>query len=145
MALDSGNTLKPFVGWLKDSPGGGWISWDLVYRLAWPNPLARIIVAVAALAWILWLTFRPGLDAARESFLVLAGVIVLSPTVYPWYVLWVLPFAAAYLSWPWLIFGALVVLSYLGQGGEMAGWVRWVQYGGLCLPVVVRSLWNARK
>jgi hypothetical protein len=144
-AFDSGETLKPLIGWLKELPGGGWISWDLIYRLAWPNPLARIIVAVAALAWILRLTFTPGLDAARESFLVLAGVIVLSPTVHPWYVLWVLPFAAAYLSWPWLIFGALVVLSYLARGGELAGWVRWVQYGGLCLPILVRWLWNKRK
>jgi len=144
-AVDSGDTLKPFIGWLKELPGAGWISWDLVYRLAWPDPLARVIVALAALIWIVHLTFRPGLDAARESFLVLAGLIVLSPTVHPWYVLWVLPFAAAYLSWPWLIFGALVVLTYLGQGGEVAGWVRWVEYGGLCLPMVVRSLWNRQK
>ena len=144
-ALDSGNTLKPLIDWLEDLPGAGWISWGLVYRLAWPNPLARIIVAAAALVWIARLTFRPGLDAARESFLVLAGLIVLSPTVYPWYVLWVLPFAAAYLSWAWMIFGALVVLSYLGQGGEVAWWVRGVEYGGLCLPMVVRSLWKMRK
>jgi hypothetical protein len=127
-ALHTGENLKPAIGWLQGILDLSWIPWDGVYRWAWPPYLARVVVGLALLVWVLRLTFKPGLDAARESFLVLAGLLVLSPTVHPWYVLWVLPFAATYLSWPWLAFAALVVLSYVGQGEALPWWVRWVEY-----------------
>lgn len=127
-ALHTGENLKPAIGWLQGIFDVSWIPWGGVYRWAWPPFLARVVVGLGLLAWVLRLTFKPGLDAARESFLVLAGLLVLSPTVYPWYVLWVLPFAATYLSWPWLAFAALVVLSYVGQGEALPWWVLWVEY-----------------
>lgn len=137
--LDTGERLKPVIAWAQQSTGATRVPWELVYGLAWPVYLARVGVALAASVWIVWLTFRPGLDAARESFLVLAGVLILSPTVHPWYVLWVLPFAAAYLSWPWLAFAGVVVLAYLGGGP--AFWVRgaeWATLGGVFVVGMVR-------
>lgn len=130
-AADSGHMLEPAIARLRQALGAEWAPWDVVYRWAWPDRLARLVVGLALAAWVLRLTFRPGLDAARESFLVLGGALVLSPTVHPWYVLWVLPFAAAYASWPWIAFAAVVFLTYAGGGSGPPAWVVWVEYGAL--------------
>jgi len=58
----------------------------------------------------------------------LAGVVLLLPTLHPWYVLWVLPFAAVYLSRGWLVFAALVPLSYLAGDGDVSMTLRLAQY-----------------
>jgi hypothetical protein len=108
--------------------GEGLIPWDFLYRHVWPDDVARILMLLAASAWVIWLTFRPSLDAARESYLVLAGAVLLSPTVHPWYVLWVLPFAAIYRAPGWLTFAALVPLSYLATSSSVPWPIRWVQY-----------------
>ena len=128
---DSGNMLRPAIAAIREALAAEWIPWDAVYRWIWPDRLARVLVALALVVWVLILTFRPWLTAARESFLAFAGAIVLSPTVHPWYVLWVLPFAAAYASWPWLAFGAAVFLAYVGGGSGPPAWVPWAEYGVL--------------
>jgi hypothetical protein len=126
--LDTGQSLKPWIAAAERSLGGGLVPWDRVYGWVWPGPLARLVVGAALLAWIVRLTFKRGLDPPREVFLVLAGAVLLSPTVHPWYVLWVLPFAAAYLSTPWLVFGMLVPLAYTAGAGDVAWPVRCVEY-----------------
>jgi len=50
---------------------------------------------------------------------VLGGAILLAPTLHPWYVLWVLPLAAAQAAGGWLLFGALVPLQYLAGEGDV--------------------------
>jgi hypothetical protein len=100
------------------------VVWDTLYRLVWPDELARALVAVAALGWAIAQSFRPRLDAAEEARLALGGAILLAPTLHPWYALWVLPLAAAHLAGGWLLFGALVPLQYLAGTGEVPWWIR---------------------
>ena len=60
-----------------------------------------------------------------------------TPTLYPWYVLWVLPLAAASASGGWILLAALVPLQYLAGVGE----VSW----GLRLAIVLPPLaWMIR-
>jgi len=101
-------------------------TWDALYRMVWPEELARVTVALAALFWAIVQSFRPRVDAASEARLALGGAILLAPTLHPWYVLWVIPLAAIQLSGGWLLFGALVPLQYLSGDGEVAWWIRWV-------------------
>ena len=98
--------------------------WEAAYRMAWPQELARATVAVAALVWAVAQSFRPRLDAAHEARLALGGAILLAPTLHPWYVLWVLPLAAAQVAGGWLLFGALVPLQYLSGAGEVPWSIR---------------------
>jgi hypothetical protein len=86
-------------------------------------------MALLALVWILRLAFRPGLHPAAEGLWVMGGVILLLPTVHPWYFLWVLPFAAALASPGWLLLGVTVSLAYAGAGENVAWWLRAVEYG----------------
>jgi len=144
-AADSGNGLEPVIARAREAISAEWMPWDTVYRWAWPDRLARLLVGLALAAWVLHLSFRPGLDAARESFLALACALVLSPTVHPWYVLWVLPFAAAYASWPWLAFAVTVVLVYAGGRSGLPSWVPWVEYGALVGLWVALALTRRRR
>ena len=57
----------------------------------------------------------PGPAAATGRLL--GTVLLLSATVYPWYVVWVLPWAALYRHTAWRALSALILLSYLAQRG----------------------------
>ena len=43
-------------------------------------------------------------------------LLAFSPTLHPWYALWILPFAAISLSRPWLLFTGTVASAYLAYG-----------------------------
>lgn len=123
--IDAAPHLKAAIAWAQArwgsaSPG----VWDVLYRMVWPQELARAAVAAVALAWAVGQSFRPGLDPAHETRLVLGGAILLAPTLHPWYVLWVLPFAAAQLAGGWLLFAALAPLQYVAGAGEVPWPVR---------------------
>jgi alpha-1,6-mannosyltransferase len=120
-ALDTGHTLVPLLG--------AFDAGDRLYRLVWPEPLARLVVLAALAGWIGWVASRRIVDPLREALLVLGALLLLAPTVHPWYALWILPFAAANLSAPWLVFAALVPLAYTGRGGDVSWLVRAVEYG----------------
>jgi hypothetical protein len=115
------------------------LPWDWLYRHVWPPYLARATAAALAFAWIAAVALRGRLDAARESLLVLGGVLLLSPTLHPWYVLWILPFAAALFSRGWLLLAALVPLAYLGGDGDVPRWARGVEF----IPAVSLMAWDA--
>jgi hypothetical protein len=135
--IDVGPALKEVVAAAQQRLGERTLPWDFFYRHVWPDDVARLIVGGMALVWLSYLTFNPGLNAARESFLALGGVLLLAPTLHPWYLLWVLPFAAAYVSWGWLLLGVLVPLAYLGGGGDVPWIVRALEY----LPPLIVTIW----
>jgi len=100
---------------------------------------ARLIMGFLVVAWAVFLAWGRRLAPARETLWVFGAVLLLSPTVHPWYVLWVLPFAAACLSPGWLLFGLLVPLAYVEVGGELPWAVKCVEY----LPPLALMVWGA--
>jgi hypothetical protein len=123
--VDAGPHLKVAVAWAQGRWGGGPSGiWDTLYRMAWPEELARVAVLALAFLWAAVQSGRPRLDAAHEARLVLGGAILLAPTLHPWYVLWVLPIAAVQAAGGWLLFGALVPLQYLGGAGDVPWTIR---------------------
>ncbi len=130
--------LKIGIAWAQARWGSAESSvWDTLYRMVWPDELARATVALAALGWAIAQSFRERLDAADEARLALGGAILLAPTLHPWYLLWVLPLAAAKLAGGWLLFGALVPLQYLSGTGD----VPWSVRMAILLPPL---LWMTR-
>jgi hypothetical protein len=123
--VDAAPHAKAAIASLQARWGGAETAlWDALYRWVWPGELARIAVLAAAIGWAVLQSFRPRLTAAHEARLVLGGALLLSPTLHPWYVLWVLPLAAAEAAGGWLLFGALVPLQYLAGAGDVPWWVR---------------------
>jgi len=119
--------------------GARWESASLVYR--WVEPWvrehlgaglgfeetrlrARILVGLAwvALAGAAVLRRR---DAWSGAGAILGALLVLSPTLHPWYVLWMLPFLARQpsLSWSWLAAGAALFYWPLSGWKSHGEWI----------------------
>lgn len=137
--LDATAALKAAVGRLQAERPGLPLPWEFLYRHLWPGDLARGIVFALALAWAGALSCRRGLDPVREALLALGGLLLLWPTLKPWYGLWVLPLAAACGSRGWLLLGALLPLSYLAGDGPVPWPLRLVEFG----PPLALMGWNA--
>jgi hypothetical protein len=93
---------------------------------------ARLALAIVGVIIVAACAFRVR-DVARFSYLVIGAAILLSPTVYPWYLVWIVPFLCVFPNRAWILFTGLVTISY---------WV-WVTYdatGAWVLPKGVLGL-----
>jgi len=78
--------------------------------------LARALTVGALSAWVFWLCRQPatdGRDLCRRCLWVVAVAFLLSPTQFPWYFFWVLPFLAIEPRASLLLLTALLPLYYL--------------------------------
>jgi alpha-1,6-mannosyltransferase len=85
---------------------------DLDIRI--PGQIARMALAGCAGAFALWIARKPienGSDLLRRLGLVTAAVVLLSPSQFPWYALWVLPFAV-FVPWSGLLLMTAVISIY---------------------------------
>jgi hypothetical protein len=78
--------------------------------LVQPRQVALAIVVTVALCAALrrW-------TVQRALFWTIGAALLVSPTLHPWYVVWILPFAILAGSRAWLLFSGLVFLSYWGR------------------------------
>jgi hypothetical protein len=127
-SMETGKLLKPWIDRLRPHLQSTPIPWEFVYAQVWPREIARITVVALVGCWALFLALNRRLELPRELLLVLGAMLLLSPVVHPWYLLWILPLAAAYLSWGWLIWGMTVPLAYLGNGSDVPWAVRCIEY-----------------
>ena len=96
---------------------------------------ARLLCALALAAVSVGALIRIG-DPLRAAFIPLAAHLLLSPTVHPWYLLWILPFLPFFPSPAWLYLSGASLLAYDVLDGfhatgvwHEAAWVKWVEYG----------------
>ena len=143
-ALQPTAALKAAIQWLQGSLGDSFLI-SLLYRYAYPVYLARASVALALLivsAWLAWKRAGP----LKATFAIFSLMILLSPTVHPWYLLWVVPFLVFFPSTAWVLFSGLVALSYLDPGPVRAGIgglspVIWIEY----VPFLALLAWEVRR
>lgn len=99
----------------------------------------RRLAAGAVVGIALWAGWRRW-PVDRALFWTIGAALLLSPTLHPWYVLWILPFACLFESGPWLLLTGTVFLGYAGRDAYHATGV-WPQPTWLALlvhaPVVV--------
>lgn len=119
-------------------------AFSLVLNLAGDPVAARAAVAVMVLAvagYTAWKRF----SVERALLWILGAGLLLSPTVHPWYVLWVLPMAALRGHAPFLLAGGLAFLGYWGLASYEATGI-WPQPGwnraAMWLPVWGLILWR---
>jgi len=106
---------------------GEYTRWNPLYHFLYPQFLAKALLGLAMLAAVAaavrWLGQAGAGEAGRSlgpaagTGWLLGAVLLLSATVYPWYVVWVLPWAALYRHTAWRALSALILLSYLAQRG----------------------------
>ncbi|NOY83095.1 MAG: DUF2029 domain-containing protein [Kiritimatiellaeota bacterium] len=110
---------------------------------------ARAVIGVGLLAWAVWCA-RARLDSfeglAGRAGAVTAALFLFSPTQFPWYGLWLLPFLAIAPSRPLLLLQVTLPLYYLRFPMQAAGHadlfdsgVVWIEFG----PVLALMSWEA--
>jgi len=119
-------------------------AFSLVLHLAGDPVLARVSVAVLVLAVVGYTAWRR-FSVERALLWIMGAGLLLSPTVHPWYVLWVLPMAALRNHAPFLLVGGLAFLGYWGLASYETTGV-WPQPGwnraAMWLPVWGLILWR---
>ncbi|MFH0945531.1 MAG: glycosyltransferase family 87 protein [Planctomycetota bacterium] len=143
--------LKDGIGWATDAVAGwfesaGFPEWarSPLYALA-PNLAARALLGLT-LATLVFLLWRRRADPGRACAVALGALLLLSPTVHPWYLLWFVPFLSMWFSAPLLLWTATVLLSYhvlprydLTGVWEEDRFLRLAEY----LPVLLWIAWGA--
>jgi hypothetical protein len=115
--------------------------WNRFYPYAYPQLIAKLVLGAGALTAIA--------ASLRETRLVegsarlFGRLLLLSATVYPWYALWVLPWAALEGSGAWILLAALLPLAYLAQPGgvDLFPWLQLAIWG----PPLALLLWRHRR
>src|SRR5439155_9707440 len=71
------------------------------------------LVVGVLVAWVVWGAIaRRGVPLPRRAVTLVGGLIVLSGNVFPWYVLWLVPFLTLVPSIPWIAFTGSVAFAY---------------------------------
>lgn len=96
---------------------------DGLYPYLYPQLLAKALLGFGMLAAVA--TSLRETDPVTGTGRLLGRLLLLSATVYPWYLLWVLPWAALERRRSWLVLAALIPLSYLPKiaGVPLMPWV----------------------
>ncbi|MCI0482167.1 MAG: hypothetical protein L0213_11345 [Candidatus Dadabacteria bacterium] len=119
--------------------GGSWENNDSVFRIIifisdfslgvlgfethHKYALARVIAASLTVLWIAYMSYRKptGVDFFKRSLFIVAFVFLISPTEFPWYYTWLLPFLALQPRFSLLTLTALLPLYYLRYYFEPRG------------------------
>ena len=116
--------------------------WSTLYSYAYPRFLARLVLLVAAA--VLWLRlWRRRPDPVQAAFGAFGAVLLLSPTFYPWYLIWILPWAALTGARAVLVLSATLPLAYLPAAAGLP-YFPWV-YGAVWLPPLILLLLARRR
>ena len=81
----------------------------------------------------------------QKSFFLTAVLLILTPTLHPWYLLWIIPFLVIIPNWSWLFFTFLIQASYfvlkdyaLTSDWKESVWILLFQY----IPFYALLIWE---
>ncbi len=151
--LDAGQNL--FAGFLKFArewqfnPGTyGFVRYLGELFVTEATYFARIICLVLIVSVTFWLVARDDLTEktfVKSAAIVLGSLIIFSPTVMPWYLSWVLPFAILARQNVWIYLSALVLVAFhiIIDQIEYA-FALWIEHG-LFFALVIATMWQNRQ
>ena len=74
----------------------------------------------------------------------MAASLLCAPVVYPWYLLWLLPFVRSESTLPLIIWTVSIIPTYivwhlrtLGRPWVLPGWVMWLEYGSVAMTAAI--------
>jgi hypothetical protein len=115
-------------------------------RLTAPQVAAGLAVFVGFLTAI-WMR-RKSAERSSDAFAwPMAASLLCAPVVYPWYLLWVLPFLRATLTVPILIWTLSIIPTYyvwhlriVGRPWVVPDWIMMVEYGSVAVAAAIVAL-----
>jgi len=123
---------------------------DLVFatleRVAAPRLLVGLAVLVGFLVAI-WLRSKPSGPSADTFAWPMAASLLCSPVVYPWYLLWLLPFLRSASTLPIVIWTVSIIPTYvvwhlrtLGFPWRVPAWIMLLEYGSVAAVGAIAGL-----
>ena len=116
-------------------------------RLAPPELVAGLAVLIGVLTAI-WLRKSKASSSAAFAW-PMAASLLCAPVIYPWYLLWLLPFLRSVSTVPLMIWTASIIPTYyvwhlraLGKPFIVPGWVLLLEYGSV--TVAAATVWVRR-
>jgi hypothetical protein len=83
-------------------------------------------------------------DEVLSALWIFGGLVIATPILHPWYLLWVLPLAAIRSVWPFYVLAGVIPLAYLPLDGwwafgvwDLSPWVIWLENGLFLLAFVI--------
>lgn len=129
--------LPFWPSWLTAAIDAGWAALLPYVRLSLWYENSRMAVLLALT--MLFVTWRFRDDWPRAALWVLGAVLLLSPTVHPWYVTWILPLACWRRQFAWFILSLSITIALLvWEAGPC--WAEWEMNPVLHLLVTVPPL-----
>ncbi len=140
--LDSGGYVHRELDRQK-ARSGNHEFWNRFYPHNYPRMHARLLLAALFLVLVILAWRQPNVIVATGS--VFEVVLLCSATVYPWYLLWLLPFAALRGHLAWLVLCCSAFVSYIPQFTEMPlmPWVFLACWGPYALTRGLGRRWFA--
>ncbi|MBI5432110.1 MAG: hypothetical protein HZA52_04690 [Planctomycetes bacterium] len=111
-----------------------------------PRRLARGVLLAAWLGWGAWLLARR-VEPVSAAGRMVGAFLVLTPTLHPWYAVWILPFLALEPRRSWAVLLALLPLAYwpLAEWQAEGAWREpWWLWPALALPFFALRVREAR-
>jgi len=109
-------------------------------RVMTPEHAAGLAVLIGFLIAI-WMRTESTASSSDAFACPMAASLLCAPVVYPWYLLWMLPFLRSALTLPIIIWTVSIIPTYyvwhlraLGRLWVLPGWIMWLEYG--CVAVV---------
>lgn len=116
-----------------NGPIHGPINYLLDGNITWASWIVFILFGLISL-WILWAVRTP----VKATYFMIALLVLLSPVVHYWYVLWIIPFVVLYPGLSWLVLsftsGTYFMSTFSVESGEdwslpvWAIWVTWLPF-----------------
>jgi hypothetical protein len=109
--------------------------------------IAAALAVLAGLAAAAWLRRKAAMSWADKCALPMAASLAWAPVVYPWYLLWLLPFLRSTATLPLIVWTVSILPTYvvwhlrtLGHAWRVPGWALLLEYGTVAITAAIVSL-----
>jgi hypothetical protein len=111
----------------------------MLERVATPQFIAGLAVLVGVLTAI-WMRSKTSACAAGAFAWPMAATLLCAPVVYPWYLLWLLPFVRSASTLPLIIWTISIIPTYyvwrlrtIGRPWVVPGWIMLLEFGSVAI------------
>jgi hypothetical protein len=115
----------------------------------------QVVVGLAVLAGFLtaiWMRRRSAQWSSDAFAWPMAASLLCAPVVYPWYMLWLLPFLRSVSTLPIIIWTLSIIPTYyvwrlrtLGQPWAVPGWIMLLEYGSVAVAAAIIAFLRIRR
>jgi hypothetical protein len=109
-------------------------------------PLQLVVGLAVLVGFVTAIWFRRTSPASSADAFAwpMAASLLCAPVIYPWYLLWLLPFVRSFATLPIIVWTVSIIPIYLvwhlrtlGRPWGLPGWVLWLEYGCVAVTAAI--------